>query len=91
MGETRQIFRCKDLRVFDTIAAESQRLINETYSAFVQGFMPTLARPEVDVLEGDAAKARQVLGWAPEVGLEALAAEMVDADLARHRARLPAA
>src|SRR5262249_10262406 len=35
-----------------TIAAESQRLINETYSAFVQGFMPTLARPEVDVLEG---------------------------------------
>jgi excinuclease UvrABC ATPase subunit len=38
--------------VFDTIAAESQRLINETYSAFVQGFMPTLARPEVDILEG---------------------------------------
>jgi excinuclease ABC A subunit len=38
--------------VFATIAAESQRLINETYSAFVQGFMPTLARPEVDVLEG---------------------------------------
>ncbi|WP_188990033.1 ATP-binding cassette domain-containing protein [Saccharopolyspora thermophila] len=38
--------------VFDTIAAESQRLINETYSAFVQGFMPALARPEVDVLEG---------------------------------------
>src|SRR3984957_17830341 len=38
--------------VFDTIAAESQRLINETYSAFVQGFMPTLVRPDVDVLEG---------------------------------------
>jgi len=38
--------------VFDTIAAESQRLINETYSAFVQGFMPTLARPEVDLLDG---------------------------------------
>jgi excinuclease UvrABC ATPase subunit len=38
--------------VFSTIAAESQRLINETYSAFVQGFMPTLSRPEVDVLEG---------------------------------------
>ena len=38
--------------MFDTIAAESQRLINETYSAFVQGFMPTLARPDVDVLEG---------------------------------------
>jgi excinuclease UvrABC ATPase subunit len=38
--------------VFDTIAAESQRLINETYSSFVQGFMPRLARPEVDVLEG---------------------------------------
>ena len=38
--------------MFDTIAAESQRMINETYSAFVQGFMPTLARPEVDHLEG---------------------------------------
>ncbi len=38
--------------MFDTIAAESQRLINETYSAFVQGFMPTLARPDVDVLDG---------------------------------------
>jgi len=38
--------------VFGTIAAESQRLINETYSAFVQGFMPTQARPDVDVLEG---------------------------------------
>jgi len=38
--------------VFATIAAESQRMINETYSAFVQGFMPTLARPDVDVLEG---------------------------------------
>ncbi|HEY7659299.1 MAG TPA: excinuclease ABC subunit UvrA [Actinomycetota bacterium] len=42
----------KSSLVFDTIAAESQRLINETYGAFVQGFMPTLARPEVDVLEG---------------------------------------
>src|SRR6188768_3505042 len=41
----------KSSLVFDTIAAESQRLINETYSAFVQGFMPTLARPEVDRLE----------------------------------------
>ncbi|HET9898750.1 MAG TPA: excinuclease ABC subunit UvrA [Streptosporangiaceae bacterium] len=41
----------KSSLVFDTIAAESQRLINETYSTFVQGFMPTLARPEVDVLE----------------------------------------
>src|SRR6201746_69763 len=39
-------------RVVGTIAAESQRLINETYSTFVQGFMPTLARPEVDVLDG---------------------------------------
>ena len=38
--------------MFGTIAAESQRLINETYSAFVQGFMPSLARPDVDVLEG---------------------------------------
>ncbi|MFJ2562473.1 MULTISPECIES: excinuclease ABC subunit UvrA [unclassified Streptomyces] len=42
----------KSSLVFDTVAAESQRLINETYSAFVQGFMPTLARPEVDVLDG---------------------------------------
>ena len=38
----------KSSLVFDTIAAESQRMINETYSAFVQGFMPTLARPDVD-------------------------------------------
>lgn len=42
----------KSSLVFGTIAAESQRMINETYSAFVQGFMPTLARPEVDTLEG---------------------------------------
>jgi excinuclease UvrABC ATPase subunit len=42
----------KSSLVFDTIAAESQRLINETYSAFVQGFMPTLARPEVDHMSG---------------------------------------
>ena len=42
----------KSSLVFDTIAAESQRMINETYSAFVQGFMPTLARPDVDVLDG---------------------------------------
>ncbi|WP_314411889.1 excinuclease ABC subunit UvrA [Streptomyces sp. DSM 40484] len=42
----------KSSLVFNTIAAESQRMINETYSAFVQGFMPTLARPEVDVLDG---------------------------------------
>jgi excinuclease UvrABC ATPase subunit len=42
----------KSSLVFGTIAAESQRLINETYSAFVQGFMPTLARPEVDALDG---------------------------------------
>jgi excinuclease UvrABC ATPase subunit len=42
----------KSSLVFETIAAESQRMINETYSAFVQGFMPALARPEVDVLEG---------------------------------------
>ena len=42
----------KSSLVFATIAAESQRLINETYSAFVQGFMPTLARPDVDVLDG---------------------------------------
>ncbi|MBQ0855051.1 excinuclease ABC subunit UvrA [Streptomyces sp. BH-SS-21] len=42
----------KSSLVFNTIAAESQRMINETYSAFLQGFMPTLARPEVDVLDG---------------------------------------
>ncbi|HET8738657.1 MAG TPA: excinuclease ABC subunit UvrA [Acidimicrobiia bacterium] len=42
----------KSSLVFDTIAAESQRLINETYSAFIQGFMPNLARPDVDLLEG---------------------------------------
>src|ERR1041385_6410615 len=42
----------KNSLVFGTIAAESQRLINETYSAFVQGFMPTTARPDVDVLDG---------------------------------------
>src|SRR4249919_1474452 len=42
----------KSSLVFDTIAAESQRLINETYSAFVQGFMPTQSRPDVDVLDG---------------------------------------
>ncbi|MEV0239747.1 excinuclease ABC subunit UvrA [Streptomyces sp. NPDC050674] len=42
----------KSSLVFDTIAAESQRLINETYSAFLQGFMPNLARPDVDVLDG---------------------------------------
>ena len=42
----------KSSLVFDTIAAESQRMINETYSAFLQGFMPTLSRPDVDVLDG---------------------------------------
>ena len=42
----------KSSLVFDTIAAESQRLINSTYSSFIQGFMPTLARPDVDALEG---------------------------------------
>src|SRR6188768_3115338 len=42
----------KSSLVFGTIAAESQRLINETYSSFVQGFMPSLTRPEVDLLEG---------------------------------------
>ncbi|OZE32603.1 daunorubicin resistance protein DrrC [Rhodococcus sp. 05-2254-5] len=42
----------KSSLVFSTIAAESQRMINETYSAFVQGFMPTLARPDVDVMDG---------------------------------------
>src|SRR5881409_1937162 len=42
----------KSSLVFGTIASESQRLINETYSAFVQGFMPNLGRPEVDVLDG---------------------------------------
>src|SRR5690554_5617686 len=42
----------KSSLVFNTIAAESQRLINETYSAFLQGFMPSMSRPDVDVLEG---------------------------------------
>lgn len=42
----------KSSLVFGTVAAESQRLINETYSAFVQGFMPSMARPDVDVLDG---------------------------------------
>src|SRR5881396_1908275 len=42
----------KSSLVFATIAAESQRMINETYSTFVQGFMPTLSRPDVDVLDG---------------------------------------
>src|ERR1043165_8176340 len=42
----------KSSLVFGTIAAESQRMINETYSAFVQGFMPPLDRPDVDVLDG---------------------------------------
>ena len=51
-GVHRRLRLGQESLVFDTIAAESQRLINETYSAFVQGFMPTLARPEVDVLEG---------------------------------------
>jgi excinuclease ABC A subunit len=69
----------KSSLVFDTIAAESQRLINETYSAFVQGFMPTMARPEVDVLEGlttailvdqqrMGADARSTVGTATDTG-----------------------
>src|SRR3954466_14311896 len=69
----------KSSLVFDTIAAESQRMINETYSAFVQGFMPTLARPEVDVLEGlttaiivdqqrMGADARSTVGTATDTG-----------------------
>jgi GDPmannose 4,6-dehydratase len=50
---------------------------------------PKFLRPaEVDVLHGDATKAKQVLGWQPETSLEEMAAEMVEADLARHRARL---
>jgi excinuclease UvrABC ATPase subunit len=69
----------KSSLVFGTIAAESQRLINETYSAFVQGFMPTMARPEVDVLEGlttaivvdqerMGADARSTVGTATDAG-----------------------
>jgi excinuclease UvrABC ATPase subunit len=69
----------KSSLVFGTIAAESQRLINETYSAFVQGFMPTLARPEVDVLDGlttaiivdqerMGADARSTVGTATDAG-----------------------
>ena len=56
----------KSSLVFDTIAAESQRLINETYSAFVQGFMPALARPDVDVLDGlTTAIIVDQRGWGP--------------------------
>ncbi|MDR7300535.1 excinuclease ABC subunit UvrA [Haloactinomyces albus] len=69
----------KSSLVFGTIAAESQRMINETYSAFVQGFMPTLARPEVDVLDGlttaiivdqerMGADARSTVGTATDTG-----------------------
>jgi excinuclease ABC A subunit len=69
----------KSSLVFGTIAAESQRLINETYSAFVQGFMPTMARPAVDVLEGlttaiivdqerMGADARSTVGTATDAG-----------------------
>ena len=69
----------KSSLVFGTIAAESQRLINETYSAFVQGFMPTLARPDVDVLDGlttaiivdqerMGANARSTVGTATDAG-----------------------
>ncbi len=69
----------KSSLVFDTIAAESQRLINETHSAFVQGFMPSLARPDVDVLEGltpaiivdqqrMGANARSTVGTATDTG-----------------------
>src|SRR4051812_48405907 len=69
----------KSSLVFGTIAAESQRMINETYSAFVQGFMPTLARPEVDLLEGlttailvdqqrMGADARSTVGTATDAG-----------------------
>jgi excinuclease UvrABC ATPase subunit len=69
----------KSSLVFGTLAAESQRLINETYSAFVQGFMPTLARPDVDVLEGlttaiivdqerMGANARSTVGTATDAG-----------------------
>ena len=68
----------KSSLVFDTIAAESQRLINETYSAFLQGFMPSMARPDVDLLEGlttaiivdqerMGANARSTLGTATDV------------------------
>ena len=48
----------KSSLVFGTIAAESQRMINETYSAFVQGFMPTLARPDVDVTSASSSPTR---------------------------------
>src|SRR6478752_476459 len=51
-ADSHDLIRVHGSLVFGTIAAESQRLINETYSAFVQGFMPTLARPDVDLLEG---------------------------------------
>ena len=57
----------KSSLVFDTIAAESQRMINETYSAFVQGFMPALARPDVDVIEHHQAVMAHA-DWIPDLG-----------------------
>ena len=76
----------KSSLVFGTIAAESQRMINETYSTFVQGFMPSLARPDVDLLEGltvaspnASAKTAAVVG-----GMLAGADSIDDLDLLRH-------
>ncbi len=58
------------------------------HEAFVRTDPAFLRPAEVDVLLGDAGKAARVLGWRPEIGLEAMVAEMVEADLARHRARM---
>ena len=73
----------KSSLVFGTIAAESQRMINETYSAFVQGFMPTLARPDVDVLDGLTAaiivdQERGRAGPSPGCRIEAAGRDQLD-------------
>ena len=80
--------RTTSIRVFCRIAFSHAGL---DWEAHVRTSASLVRPAEVDVLRGDASKARNALGWTPEVTLEALAAEMVDADLARHRARLQAA
>jgi GDPmannose 4,6-dehydratase len=77
--------RTTTIRAFCDIAFSCAGLVAAEHVRTSETYM----RPaEVDVLHGDAAKARQVLGWAPAISLEEMAAEMVEADLARHRARM---
>ena len=79
--------RTTSIREFCRLAFNYAQLSHEDH--VVAG--PGLLRPaEVDVLQGDAAKARRVLGWEPTISLEDMVAEMVEADLARHRARMRA-